>query len=539
MAGSLATNNINSMMARGDTLWLALDDQGIAALNVKTGDVRRYESSAGINATNQFELGDTSREIAAIGGMNDLSILENGTETWKPLLPGIPYQNFILGGDARRLAGQKDKLLLYNSQLLLLDLNSKKWTRIADSAVLEEIGHIRCLVGDGRGNFWIASSSGLHSVNPDTGRIRSQWIAVPPTIPVAVGAALPGQGQRHKTDAQLIPEVRQKLELRRRLLAARKSDTNQPELFVPSSRLPAGVLSVATDDDFLWVFTADATHPLLYHPDSHSWVGGFSIRHMGAPSTLTCGDGKLWLATAQGDRFAILKVNTSPLKSTPRERWLTDAISQEELSARVSEMSEHERAVYLFFAGNDEAVIQLLQTRSEDVLGPESLFLLASAFSEIGQPAQAAHFGKKLAAEFPGSVYTTLISYDRRLMVTRMKIEQSLKTNPRPESTDADAVSAWMMRVLDADGDGALEQNELAIFFELEPEQTQRLVFNSSLKPAAAAAELIQRFDRNRDERLQRNELTDVIRSTAFLRGWPRSSRTNQPVHHPTQTTNQ
>ena len=95
------------------------------------------------------------------------------------------------------------------------------------------------------------------------------------------------------------------------------------------------------------------------------------------------------------------------------------------------------------------------------------------------------------------------------------------------------------MRVLDADGDGALEQNELAIFFELEPEQTQRLVFNSSLKPAAAAAELIQRFDRNRDERLQRNELTDVIRSTAFLRGWPRSSRTNQPVHHPTQTTNQ
>ena len=412
VTGPLATNDINRMMFHGNTLWLVLNDDGIAALNVKTGELRRYESSAGIISTNQFALADISRGIVAIGGLSDLSILENGTDAWKPFLPGIPHQNFMFGGDLRRIAGLKDKLLLYNSQLLLCDFKSNTWTRMVDPPSLDKMGRINSLASDGKENLWIASDSGLHGIDPNTGKIRSQWIPVSPTVQVAGSLAYPGQAPPHKPDSQLVKEIRQKLELRQRLLEARKTDTNQSNLFVPESRLSAGVLSVSPDDDFLWVFTTEAAHPLLYHPGSQSWVGGFSLQSTGNSSTLACGGGKLWLAARPGENFAILEIDAGTLKSTPRERWLPDSISKEELAARISDLPKHERAVYYFFSGDDAAAVKLLQTQVEDELDAESLFLLQLSFAEMGESNQASHFEQKLTEAFPDSVFTKVVSFN-------------------------------------------------------------------------------------------------------------------------------
>lgn len=94
-----------------------------------------------------------------------------------------------------------------------------------------------------------------------------------------------------------------------------------------------------------------------------------------------------------------------------------------------------------------------------------------------------------------------------------------------------------MAHTFDADGDGALTEDELTVFFELGPEQIQRLLFNPSLKPADAAAELLQRFDGNRDGRLQESELTDVAIRSPFFIARPGLSRTNRSVHNPIQTT--
>jgi hypothetical protein len=539
VTGPLATNDINHMMFSGNTLWLALNDDGIAALNVKTGELRRYESSAGITSTNQYALADISRGVVAIGGWSDLLFKENEMKTWEGFIPGLPHQNFSLAGDARRIAGLKEKLLLYNSQLLLCDLKWNTWTRIADPPLLDRIGRIRSLAGDGREHFWIASDSGLHSVDPNTGTIRSQWIPVSPTVRAAENPAYPGQVQPHKEAPQLVKEIRQKLELRRRLLEARKTDTNQPNLFVPDSRLSAGILSVTTDDDFLWVFTKETTRPLLYHPASQRWVGGFSIDRMGTPSALECGGGKLWLATRPGENFAILEIDTSKLKSAPRERWLPDIVSREELAARISDLSEHERGVYCFFSGNDAAAVQLLQTQEEDKMEAESLFLLHSSFAEMGESNQASLFEQKLSQKFPDSIFTKVLASDRRDLETRSKIVERLKTNPRPESNTADAIAAWMLRNCDADDDGTLDENELTVFFELEPDQIQRLVFNPDLKPAAAAAEFLQRCDRNRNGQLQSDELAMEIRKRPFFISRPAFYRTNFPVLKRTQTTNQ
>jgi hypothetical protein len=507
VAGPLATNDINSMMFYDNTLWLALNDNGIAALNPKTGELRRYGAPAGIISTNQFALAGTSRGIAAIGGWSDLLFMGNGMETWTGFNPW-PHQNFSYAGNLRQIAGLKGKLLLYNSQVLLCDLESNTWTRIADPPSLDRIGRINSMADDGSKNFWIASDSGLHSVDSNTGRIRSQWIPLLPTVQtIKIPEFLP-RGLAHKTDLQLVGRIQQKLQLRRRLLEARKTDTNQPNLFVPDSRLSAGILSVTADADFLWVFTKETTRPLLYHPASQKWVGGFSIDRMGTPSVLACGGGKLWLAARRWEDFAILKIDTSSLKSIPRERWLPDLVSREELTARVSNLPEHERAVYCFFSGNDTAAVELLQNQAEDRLDAESLFLLGSSFAEMGESNRAVHFEQKLAQKFPDSVFTKILSLGRRDKEARGKIRARLEANPRPESNAGNAFFSWVLRNADADGDGALEENEVAIFLELEPDQILRLVSNPNLDPTAAAAEYIQRCDRNRDGRLQPDELT-------------------------------
>jgi hypothetical protein len=84
-----------------------------------------------------------------------------------------------------------------------------------------------------------------------------------------------------------------------------------------------------------------------------------------------------------------------------------------------------------------------------------------------------------------------------------------------------------------------LDENELTVFFKLEPERIQRLVFNPNLKPAAAAAEFLQKYDRNRDGRLQRDELVMEMRNRPFFASQPALYQTNFPGLKRTQITNQ
>jgi hypothetical protein len=406
VTGPLATNDVNNLMFEGDTLWLALDDDGIAALDVKTGHLQRYDSPTGIIATNQFALASTSRGIAAIGGMSDLTFLDNTNEAWRKFTPELPYQNFLYGGDMRKITGLNEKLLFYNSQMLLCDLASNTWTRVANTQTLDQLGRINCLASNGKKNFWIGSASGLHHVESDTGKIRSQWISVSPTIRAAKDFQYPGQAQPYKTDSELVKEIQQKLKLRQQMLADEKTEKGRPNLFVPNSRLDAGIFSMAPDDDFLWVLTKSFTSVLLYHPASQTWVGGFSIRNSGMPPVMACGGGKLWLATQWGPYYSILEMDADVLKSIPRDQWLSDTISQGELDKYLSGIPVQARAVYFFFCGEDAAAVALLKGQPEDKLDAESLFLLHTCFAEMGESDQVNQFEQKLDQTFPDSVFS-------------------------------------------------------------------------------------------------------------------------------------
>jgi hypothetical protein len=525
VAGALATNDINGLMCRSNTLWLALNDDGIAALNVKTGELRRYEPSAGVISTNQFALADVSRGVVAIGGMTDLSILENGSETWKTFEPPLPRQNFMLGGGGRRIAGAGDELLLFNSDLLLCNLQSNTWSRCEVPISLSTAASVRSVTSDSSGGFWIVSESGLHYLNSTSRQALHQWISYRPTIKAILFPDAPASMQRRKSDLQLMQEIQQQLNLRRKLLEAHKANPASPDLFVPSSRLPGPIVGMATDGDFLWILSwyGRSCAVLAYHPASGNLVGGFSFNGKGAPQALAYGDGKLWIACDYGPNCVLQTIETAFIKSIPRGQWLPAVLSREELSTQISRLTENERAVYCFFSGDDASLISLLQSRNEADLDAQSLFLLSLAYNETGQKDQAGRLERKLNEEYPENLLTKIISSDRRLDKIRATVKARLASsvtsgnNGSSAGQDRQKSVHDLLHDFDADDNGALDNAELIVLFELEPDripQSGRLY--PDLQPDGKASELLQMNDRNHDGQLESNELSAIMRRPSF-----------------------
>jgi hypothetical protein len=84
---------------------------------------------------------------------------------------------------------------------------------------------------------------------------------------------------------------------------------------------------------------------------------------------------------------------------------LPERISPEELAAKLAGLTEHQKAVYYFFSGDDASAIRLLHAKNEDDLDAESLFLLSVVYAETGQNDQANHLEQKLDEEFPDGVF--------------------------------------------------------------------------------------------------------------------------------------
>jgi hypothetical protein len=418
--GPLATNVINWIMRRGEVLWLALNDEGIAALNLNTGVLKRYESSAGIRSLNQVGLADAGRGIVAIGGFNALLFLDNGTETWKPFSPALPFQSFTYGAGGKQLASSINKVLLYNSQLMLCDLSSNLWTRIADKAAADSLGRIERVESDERGHFWILADAGLHEIEDGTGEVRSLWLPLSPTIRNTVPAGVPEAAwpMYHNTDQQLVQAIRQLLLIRKPSPDAGNGASPGANRFVPGNRLAGRVLAMAPDGEFDWFLVPGAV--LLYHPMSRSFAGGFSLDHAAPPFALTCGGGKVWTSGNHAGEIVIMKFDGTALKSTPRERWLADKVSREELAVQIAALPSHEQAIFDFFAGDDSAAIRQLLLENEAALDGESLFLLATAYAETGEAGRAAHFQDDLRRNFPDSVF---LKVPRRTMPPRAAVE--------------------------------------------------------------------------------------------------------------------
>jgi hypothetical protein len=198
-------------------------------------------------------------------------------------------------------------------------------------------------------------------------------------------------------------------------------------------------------------------------------------------------------------------------------------LSREELSTQISRLTENERAVYCFFSGDDASLISLLQSRNEADLDAQSLFLLSLAYNETGQKDQAGRLERKLNEEYPENLLTKIISSDRRLDKIRATVKARLASsvtsgnNGSSAGQDRQKSVHDLLHDFDADDNGALDNAELIVLFELEPDripQSGRLY--PDLQPDGKASELLQMNDRNHDGQLESNELSAIMRRPSF-----------------------
>jgi len=397
VAGPLAGSHPSGVLSHGGELWLALADDGVAAWSPGPGEARRYGKAEDLSSPDQFALADSSVGIITLGGISACSILKAGATVWQPVEVDRKGAATAMGGTLRRIAANRDWVLLYHNALLAGNLNSNTWERFderinANAPLHGGLARVLCLAGDPQGGFWVGSDSGLHYLNPATSELRSQYLSRPITIKTG------------RPVMTIVQDLRKHLDARRELTVARAQGKAIANPFEPRSRLPGRVRALAADEDFLWVATTVDRDPrssclLLYHPASRRWVGGYEFP--GAEPKLVAGGGKVWLGYRTSS-WEIRSFDKKQLLGTPHEEWLSDEASSADLSARIDSLSSHQQAICKFFWGDESAAVKLLIEENAAEPSSESLFLLAAAHDANGlnQPADAERYAGQLVAEF-------------------------------------------------------------------------------------------------------------------------------------------
>ena len=542
VAGPLSTNDINCLAVHGDTLWLALNDAGIAALNPESGELHRFQFSAGLKSTNQFAITETAKGVVAIGGMSDLNYLPDGTDTWRALTP--PPQTFSYGGEIRRIAGMADSLLLFNSRLLLCHPDAGTWATVSDKPAMDGLGHVISITGSHHDSFWMVTSSGLNSINASGEIVGSLWVPMSPTINNTPPAGLPAElRSRFLRSAQAQSKaIREKLILRRHVLDAAHGGGHTPNPFVPHSRITGAIWGVTPDDaneEGLWV--ASGSSVLLYHPDSREFAGGFSIYGFGGATALVSGDRRMWIAFHRGADVYVQGFDTAPIISRPRAQWVPSDVSEQELDRYLASLNADERRTYDFFAGDDLAVIQSVDANQDD-LDAQSLFIAAVATRETGRTNEAERFVAKLKDQFPDGPFTQVLDREQKLDEIRDHVReksqslsaQTVGQNQQNPVRSPRPTVDQIMATYDTDHDGGLNELELTVLCEAQPNVISPVAAGAGGDPSELAARIFQRYNVSHDGILKTNELAFAMTGRPQLPGrLGRAPRTPLPFSQP------
>ncbi len=560
--GALATNDIRDLLVVEDELWVALADAGVAVWNTNTGVLRRFGAPEGLTQTNQYALAANSGGIFALGGTSDFWALKNGGSClWERVNVDPPRQfGMPSTGEARKLAGTGDYLLLSSMGLLLGNLESNRWhrldTSIATASPLQGLGRVACLTADKRGGFWVASESGLHFIDSIKGTLRSQFVNWPIRINTERWNRLSTEARNpRQPSADFQRQVNQLIKARHQVAMQRRTDSSAINPFEPTSRLPGQPSALAVDGDFLWVVarggsqTYDSTI-LLYSPDHRSWVG--AIPNMGYWTKATTGAGKLWLARTAFNSLELLALDKREFLAVPRADWALDSVSPQEASELLANLTPHQQAIVRFFANDSAEAVPLLAAEARENPTSETLFLLAMAHDENGlnKLDERARYEAWLLKDYPESVYTCCLVSKQKLAKLRARTLQRIQTPLNGEQTNnfvsvtqpGDSPVAKLIRDYDSDEDGRLSLEEAELILELEPGRLpNQSTPGSAGDPTKQAQRLTSNYDLNRDGSFDTSELTRALRDVPYFGARPAGASvmsprriTMPPVQQPT-----
>jgi hypothetical protein len=166
-------------------------------------------------------------------------------------------------------------------------------------------------------------------------------------------------------------------------------------------------------------------------------------------------------------------VSKKSLLETHRELWKPNQISNEELTRCYSNRSATAQSVLAIFGAHPDHARSVLGNIPESDLTAEQCLLLALAHDEFGLHDNALRdrYEKQLLKESPGSIFAKVLLCEkiRRRVVSRQAASPMPAGIMDPESSRKYAEE--LLHDYDSDGDGILDQLELALLFRLEPQR--------------------------------------------------------------------
>ena len=353
-------SEITSLCVQSSNLWLTMQQDGVACLNLRTREQTLYGDRQGVLSRQMFASAVMGDRLYFGGGEPNngkLNFVETPGRVWKG-------QN-LPGASQIKLLASFGGYLAVDDQLLQVDTGAER--PIRDLFPSEATGWHNpwramdvfaalAATSDASG-FWVGTTVGLTAYNPNT-QAKRTWLGL-------------YRGFLVDTNAQAYGAV------------------------TPPVRLPGAVTALANEGDFLWVgattrfvptsiesdgsvfwtngyymyFTSPTRAPgggghyggwlnaynvnersyvLLLHKPTGKWVGYFEVTNR--VTSLAAGDGRLWvgLETAgyAGDfqeyflPSPLLQVQTSPLLATPPSQWVANEPTPAELNTQMQAAAE-------------------------------------------------------------------------------------------------------------------------------------------------------------------------------------------------------
>ena len=297
------------------------------------------------------------------------------------------------GGHPVRVACWDTKALLAVQEVTLLDLASGAATfvtNLVDGASRRIDG---AAVESDKTGFWIGGNSGLHFVD-EAGRAISRWL--PARVSIA-NPLHPDARNAAPTTPNLPSQFGEWRRLRETVAASRRRGETVGPL-QPRTRLMGPVTALASEGEFLWMMSAGKSEfwLLLFHKQSGKWVGRMKLplyRVLGAPA-IALSEDSVWLgllqSVYQGELAPLLRIPKQTFHNVPREKWVSDEVTSEEL-AQVEGWKNSEQAIYHLFNGDPDRAVQSLGKVNQNDMDLESLYAMGCAHDDLGldQPEKA------------------------------------------------------------------------------------------------------------------------------------------------------
>jgi len=490
----LFPQSVNTFLLKDGQLWVAGKTTGF--LDLKTHDFRKFGLPDGYDLQTSDALGFAGGHIFAAGDWFKVSMFDAAQNHWSNL--SLPPANLSGGtGSPFLLAGNKQQLVCVAGSVLIHDFTHNSWTNLAYPNSIQQI------LADDSG-FWFGGRDGLHSYDPASKSFK-HWSA-PSTInslfTSTMGHSFMGNDEIPARDLERMDEQIQGLmnKLQRDRAKNHTAKHGKNAMADPLHldwRVPGEATALANDGDFLWVGVGNyfGNYLLLLHKPSHSLVAFCPMMARDHISSLTVSSTSIWIGTAYGDH-KLLQLPKSPFLSVPQGRWVSLTISPEERAQLVRNMDVRDQAMYAFYADDDARVAALLGGIDPDKASLEEMFILAFSYDASGldKPELARDWFEHIISRYPDSPWA---KFARSALAQN---EQNHKDKMHEEE---------LLAKYDRDHNGVLDPEEKRVMERDPGYQNERKIWNAD-RLENQLEKIMQRFDRNKDGKLDRGELESL-----------------------------